>query len=195
MADIQFQDGEQLAALLRNGIECAGKDSARPVLSSLLISMDNGVVRVVSTDSFVMLVQDYGVAGQGSTIEPVMLEVVDAKVWLKAIKRAPVSVVVDGNEIKMITSGAQLTAKAVEGMYPAYENIVPKDGDLGKFEQTSFDGRKLNAMGKIGPPSVASKDKVVWTCKLMVADKACVFDSVGGNGWQGRFIIMPVRVN
>jgi hypothetical protein len=204
MSSITFQNGGQLVQLLKNGIECASKVNARPILCSLLLSMTTpGVLRIVSTDSYHMLVQDYTVPGwvDNGDFDPVMLEVSDAKAWIKAIDvKSPCTVMITERdqrvELTLTTRGAQLTAQAYDGTYPAYENLIPADKDLGKFEAAGFDGRKITVLGKIIAPGTSVKDVIPWACKLMDAMKPCIFDSAYVNltGWHARFVIMPYRI-
>lgn len=52
-----------LANVLRNAMAAASKDNLRPVLCAAMVQSEDGFVRVVSTDSYRLLVQEFPIEG------------------------------------------------------------------------------------------------------------------------------------
>ncbi len=131
-ADFQINGG-QLKKLISQTIFAAAKESSRYAFNGVLVSVKGKSISLVSTDGR-RLAQACGdlVAGPADketkrAIIPVKaLNLIDK---LVADPEEAVSFQLRENQVIVHSSSATLTSNLVEGQFPPYEDVIPKDCD------------------------------------------------------------------
>ena len=151
-------------------VRAAANDDARPLLTGVLLTSDNGSLRLIATDSYRLAVRDVpGVAGIGGAQDLL----VPARA-LQELQRAASSLAAD-SEISVTLSDAEISfgvgrtsiaSRLIDGNYPSVLQLIPasypnqlriaKDTFL-----TSLKRAKLLAKDSTSSVRLSMKDKVV----------------------------------
>lgn len=118
---------------LRQVVRAASTDDARPLLTGVLLTTADGVVRLVATDSYRLALRDLGgtesVGADGDILVPARA--------LGELQRLPVPAVADGppatvgvatgsHEITFIQGPVRISTRLLDGTYPDYRQLIPE---------------------------------------------------------------------
>lgn len=125
-------DAKGLAAAFSRAAKVASDDSARPVLTSLAIYVRKGSAEIVSTDSYRLGIEVVTpLASSGTRDVPVLIPAKPASALSSLVGKnsQPVGLgVSDGfAELTLEDGSLSLYARLVEGEFPNWEALVPKD--------------------------------------------------------------------
>ena len=186
----------EMATLLKSALTSCSTETTRPLLAGVLIELSPGIIKTVSTDSYTLLIQEFGgyveVVGEGSFI----LDGRDIKEWVKMLtpsKSTPTTLSVLGRGVTLTIMGATFTTSVVEGKFPSYEMLIPAMVSYA-HERSGFKATQLARMGAVLIPGYdkARMTKVVWVCENMLRHKASLW-SCKGEGYVGTFLQMPCK--
>jgi DNA polymerase III sliding clamp (beta) subunit (PCNA family) len=190
----------KLGQLLKNGIVAAGDDASRPLLATLRFEIKEHEIRVIGTNSYVMLVQTMAYSEGVLTCGEFQLDVRDAKMWSKTllareVANLEVRLTVDefGKLAKMSTYGTVLSSAPVEGTYPKWENLLQDTGDY-THELTGLSSANLAKLDKIDRLDGTKDTNRLWKCENLSNSKASVWTMVWDE-WDAMMLVMPVRIN
>lgn len=114
----------------------ASLNTSRPVLSGVFVSVKDGNLKLVATDSYRLAEKKIKLGGkvndEFSCIVPARTMSELAKVINKADDKE-VKVVVSKNQILFSVEGIELISRLIEGKFPDYEKIIPRE------KKTSFE--------------------------------------------------------
>jgi DNA polymerase-3 subunit beta len=123
--------GEELKEILEQTTFAVSHDELRPALTGLLLHFRGGEMRAVSTDGHRLVrlaksgVGD-GISGEIEIIVPLRsLSLLARHLAGDGVSR--VEVFVATNRVVFDTGQLVITSKVVEGKFPAYEAVIPKD--------------------------------------------------------------------
>jgi len=114
---------------LNQVVRAAANDDARPLLTGVLFTTDNGTLRLIATDSYRLAVRDVpGVAGLGSNHDLL----VPARA-LQELQRAAASLAVDAEigvtltdaEICFVVGTTNISSRLIDGNYPSVLQLIP----------------------------------------------------------------------
>ncbi len=109
----------------------ASVNTSRPVLSGVLVVVNEGEMRLVATDSYRLAEKKIKVSGKTeapiSCIVPARTMMELSKVLTKANEKE-VKVTISKNQILFSIDGVELISRLIEGKFPEYEKIIPKEG-------------------------------------------------------------------
>lgn len=112
-----------------NGVQFAcSDDTSRPVLTGVLFHYDGEVLTLVATDTHRLAVHRIHRGGIGS-----QLNVTVPEKALKAIKQMPladdqsITVRFDDNRLLAETGGAKVVSQLLNGQFPNWERVVPRE--------------------------------------------------------------------
>lgn len=129
-------DGKQLLDALREARACTAPDELRPVMEAVCIDAFTDHMVIVATDGRMLYknVFDTGMgwldyqtfaAGQSAAL---MLPKQAMGTVVAAFSQADrITVTADTQRIRLQAAGVELTARAIDGRYPNYDSVIPKD--------------------------------------------------------------------
>ncbi|MBI3495626.1 DNA polymerase III subunit beta [Candidatus Berkelbacteria bacterium] len=106
----------------------AATDETRPVLTGVLIKADKNQVKFVATDSFRLAEKTISLANPVGSIQVI----IPARPLQEAARLIEPSIeavelALSQNQLKMTTGSTELVSRLLEGTFPDYEQIIPKD--------------------------------------------------------------------
>lgn len=122
---------DALSQLIHQTIYATARENSRYAINGVLLEQDGNKVTVVATDGHRLAMSKGDCKGsKGST----KTAIVPTKALQQLIKilsddDQPVKVKAADNQIMFETADALLTTNLVEGNFPPYKDVIPKDGD------------------------------------------------------------------
>ena len=137
-------DSSQLLPLMAAAIDSSADDELRMVLNGICLDVYNDKVIVVATNGHELFkdVIETGIGGgwleyssfpafDTETQRPgsakLLITKKARKVLSSAITDGPITVTADSQRIEFESKGVFITARLIEGNYPNYESVIPKD--------------------------------------------------------------------
>lgn len=119
-----------LAKGIRSVVFSASTSSIKPELSSVYVFSDNGNLVFVSTDSFRLAEKKVKAPGAPSGLSAIIpaKNATDVSRLIEDYGDEDVEVVFEKNQIAFFCGSVYLVSRIVEGSFPDYKQIVPKDG-------------------------------------------------------------------
>ena len=116
-----------LAEGLRQVVKAASNDESRPILTGVLLTTEGTGLRMVSTDSYRLVVRDL----PGTTQLPVGEKVIVPSRALNELSRFlteedDVKVTLGDRDISFEVGTLRLSTKLIDGEFPNYENLIPE---------------------------------------------------------------------
>ncbi|VAW78716.1 DNA polymerase III beta subunit [hydrothermal vent metagenome] len=127
---LTLTQGELKEVIDRTQFSMAQQD-VRYYLNGLMLEMGNGFLRAVATDGHRLALCDVSV--EIVTDNP--RQVIVPRKGIQELQRlldggeTPVTVELGANHIRLIAGDVCFTSKLVDGRFPDYDRVVPKDGD------------------------------------------------------------------
>jgi len=118
-----------LIAGLNQVVRAAANDDARPLLTGVLFTTDNGVLRLIATDSYRLAVRDVpeveGIGGSHDLLVPAraLQELQRAAASLPA--EATIGVTLTDAEICFMVGGTSIASRLIDGNYPSVLQLIP----------------------------------------------------------------------
>ena len=117
-------DGDTLVAAIAQVAIAASSDSARPILTGVLIENSDQGLRLVATDSYRLAVRDLvDVRVDGSALVPAR--------GLRELSRTVASTVIDvaihDREAVFASNKGSLSIRLIEGTFPNYRQLLPQE--------------------------------------------------------------------
>ena len=127
---VEMESGELYKLLNRTGFSMAQQD-VRYFLNGMLLELGEGKVRGVATDGHRLALCDLPDASVSGETKKV---IVPRKGILELQRLLPevdgkVSLSVGSNHVQLTTESFTLTSKLVDGNFPDYARVIPKEGD------------------------------------------------------------------
>jgi DNA polymerase-3 subunit beta len=122
-------DGKVLSRMVRKVLFAVSRDETRPALNGVLWHTSEEGLNMVATDGHRLakiIRKDIKITGSGKDII-VPPKVLDNLVRLMGDEPGEVGVIVNEGSIVFILEGTILTSRLLEGPYPNYEQVIPKD--------------------------------------------------------------------
>jgi len=174
--------GDGLLELIRKTLFAAGDNDARYILNGLLVSLvvtdKKTALRLVGTDGHRLAVAEQEVGKAGSKGGPQEIKAIIPKKAAQEMRRL-LEEGGDGEPLIGFTknlmifrkSGLLLTSRLMEGNYPNYQQVVPKEG--GK----KISVNRVELEGALRRVSVLSKDRASAVKVSFAPDKMTLFSS------------------
>lgn len=127
-------ESDLLTKSLLKVVNCAQFSEIRPEISGILFDFQLTVLKLVATDSF-RLAEKSIYSNQFSTnFNRGFKVIVPIKTVQEIIRIFPsknsINIYIDPNQIAFKNEDLELISRIIEGEYPDYEQIVPKDGEM-----------------------------------------------------------------
>jgi DNA polymerase-3 subunit beta len=118
--------GTVLKGIIGTVAPCASPSTVRPELASVLLSLENGTLKAVATDSFRLCEKKLALSGK---TEPFSI-LIPAKNALDIVQTLPdedIRLAIDDHQCAFFWSKGLLTTRLVNASYPDYTQIIPKN--------------------------------------------------------------------
>ena len=116
-------DGKALVAAVTQVVVAASSDSARPILTGVLIENGDRGLRLVATDSYRLAVRDLVDARvNGSALVPAR----GLRELSRTVTSTVVSVAVQDREVVFASERGSLSIRLIEGSFPNYRQLLPQ---------------------------------------------------------------------
>src|SRR5579859_4134425 len=139
-------NGALLQEMIRKTIFAVSTDETRYVLNGVYFQVENGKLRMVSTDghrlAFIQKKLENKVEEKCSVIIPTKslneLSKVISDVAKGKEEEITVDIIATDNQIKFTVGGVEIVSRLIEGQFPNYEQVIPKESDK-KLEASTAD--------------------------------------------------------
>ena len=136
LPEINFQEGwsitgKELQRLIHHTVFAVSNEESRPILNGVLWELRDGLMRMVATNGhrLARMAVPAGAATATSAdfiVPPAALQQVQ-----RLFKTEDeLDVARDGNHLGFRAGGVEVYTRLIEGSYPNYEQVIPKDNDL-----------------------------------------------------------------
>ncbi|MGH9045225.1 MAG: DNA polymerase III subunit beta [Acidimicrobiales bacterium] len=126
--------GAELASGLRQVVRAASNDDARPLLTGVLMTTEDDVIRLVATDSYRLALRDLRETKAPSDLREVLIPAralaeLQRLPALASTSKADVEVhmSVGANEVAFMVGSVEIRTRLLEGAYPDYRQLIPDD--------------------------------------------------------------------
>lgn len=136
-------DGKTLSRMVKKVLFAVSRDETRPALNGILWHSSEEGLNMVATDGHRLAKitrGDFKLSGAGKDII-VPPKVLDNLVRLMGEEPGEVGIIINEGSIIFILDNAILTSRLLEGPYPNYEQVIPKDNN----KQATMDKEILQA--------------------------------------------------
>ncbi len=117
-------------AMTKQVSKAVSRDESRPILTGVLLVMEDGAMRMVATDSYRLSVRE-------ESIESAPAEHIEAVIPGKALEEVP-KMAAEDDEVRMSVSENQVVfefgdttyvTRRIEGSFPNYRQLIPQEGE------------------------------------------------------------------
>ena len=131
VGEVSFKiESKALKQVLDKTAFAMAQQDVRFFLNGMLIEISEGFLRAVATDGHRLALNGLTVVG-ASTDKQVILPrkgVFEVQRLLQEVS-GEVEIVVSGNHLSVLTDEFELVTKLLDGRFPDYERVIPRDGD------------------------------------------------------------------
>lgn len=118
--------GAELKSAISRTLFAAASDEARPEISGVLLLVQDKVLTLAATDSYRLSEQKISLADAGKNVRVIIPNRTLQEV-LRTLGDEPVELAVDENQALFSYDDVELTTRLIEGQYPDYTQIIPKE--------------------------------------------------------------------
>ena len=119
---------ETLVALVRQVSKAVSRDETRPVLTGVLLVVDDGVIRLVATDSYRLAIKEMPLENApAERIEVVVPGRAIEEITKMATGQESVTMGVAENQVVFEFGTTIYVSRRIEGTYPNYRQLIPKE--------------------------------------------------------------------
>ncbi len=130
--------GSLLQEMIRKTLFAVSNDETRYVLNGVFFQAENGKLRMVATDghrlAFIQKKMDGKNEDKCSVIIPTktlneLSKVISESDKGEEEKETLVEIMATDNQIKFVVEGVEIVSRLIEGQFPNYEQVIPKESD------------------------------------------------------------------
>lgn len=103
------------------------RDETRPILTGVLVVVDEGVLRMVATDSYRLCVREVPVDGVGGRLEAVVPGRAIEDVARLGSSAETIKIGVSENQVVFSFGETTFISRRIEGSFPNHKQLVPKE--------------------------------------------------------------------
>lgn len=123
-------DAAELVAAINKVAFSVALDESRPVLTGVLLKIENGTATMVATDGFRLSCKSFKVSG---SLEDRTIVVPAKALWevgriVGEVKNEQkLKIIFLPGQVRFLTGETEIFARLIEGNFPVYERIIPKE--------------------------------------------------------------------
>lgn len=118
---------EDFSHIVQQVSRSVSRDETRPILTGVLVTIENSVLRMVATDSYRLCVRETAVSGLAGDIELVVPGKAMEDVARLVGPVEQVSLGVAENQVVFSFGDTLFISRRIEGTFPNYRQLIPKD--------------------------------------------------------------------
>ncbi|MDQ3570059.1 MAG: DNA polymerase III subunit beta [Actinomycetota bacterium] len=125
-AGVVTLDVGDVGEALRQVVRAASSDDARPILTGVLMTAEEGGLRLVATDSYRLAVRDLpgrNVLGEGQQVLVPAKALAELQRLLSSVSEVDLSF--GEHDATFDLAGVRLTTRLIEGEFPNYRQLIP----------------------------------------------------------------------
>jgi len=107
--------------------KAVSRDETRPILTGILLVVEEGVMRMAATDSYRLCVREVAVEGTGGALEAVVPGRALEDVSRLASAAESVNIGVSENQVVVTFGDTTFVSRRIEGTFPNWRQLVPKE--------------------------------------------------------------------
>ena len=142
-----------LADMASKVTKCVSKDASRPILGCVYLSVDGDLLRLVSTDSYRLMVCDTNLTSEGSFSAAIPGKAI-AEALRMASPAGTVELGMSRNQITFRAGGTEYVTRKVDGSFPDYKRLLPSSCEVSVHADVQILGtalRHVSVMAKDNP--------------------------------------------
>ena len=133
--------GSDLHRLIHHTSFAASTEESRPILNGVLWELRNGTMRMVATNGHRLARMSIPVAESTITSADFIVPPAALQQVQRLFREDDIAVARSGNHLGFRSGGREVYTRLIEGTYPNYEQVIPKDND----RQALVDKRALES--------------------------------------------------
>jgi len=118
---------EQFSRIVHQVSRSVSRDETRPILTGILVVAENGILRMVATDSYRLCVKEAPVSGLAQGIELVIPGKAMEDVAKLIGSSDTVALGVSENQVVFSFGNTTFISRRIEGTFPNYRQLLPKE--------------------------------------------------------------------
>lgn len=186
--------GTQLAHLLKPVVLAASTYKARPILTGVLLTVEDETITAVATDSYRCheTTDTPDMDNRGNSLR-VLIPAEFITRWIKTKPGVYVTVVVSDQTVTFTDANGSMVTQAIDGEYPNYKQLFPSPDDAhvnSPGAEVAFSPKYIGDIFKAAAMFGGPETPVRIT--RMVTGKPAVF-TVADRDATLRMLLMPVR--
>jgi DNA polymerase III subunit beta len=123
-------EGKDLLQLIQHTAFAVSTEESRPILNGVLWELRDGFMRMVATNGHRLARMTVSAGASNSTSDDLIVPPAALNQVQRLLQgEAEVRVARSGNHLGFHTSTAEIYTRLIEGVYPNYEQVIPKDND------------------------------------------------------------------
>jgi DNA polymerase-3 subunit beta len=152
-------DASTLATAAGQTVRCASRDEARPVLTGVLMRVQEDTLTLACTDGHRLAVRvipatvPQGLAGTSLIVPARALERL-AKVRVTPETVVTIALAEAGNHVHFTIADIEMASQVIEGAYPTYEPVIPTDAPTVVRATTALLLREVRTTSVLSPDAV-----------------------------------------
>lgn len=107
--------------------KAVSRDETRPVLTGVLVILEDGLLRMVATDSYRLCLREMKVEGADGSLEVVIPGRAIDDVARLATSAENITLGVSENQVMFSFGDTMFISRRIEGAFPNYRQLIPKD--------------------------------------------------------------------
>lgn len=116
--------GEALSEAIRQVIKAVSRDEARPTLGGVLVSIADGSMNMVATDSYRLAVKGLDIEGEAGDIE-IIIPARAVEELGRLTGEDKIEMGCGENQVHFKAGEVSLVSRLIEGQFPKYEQLLP----------------------------------------------------------------------
>lgn len=117
---------DELKRLILGVAVCAAKDDARPILTGIYMSLENGCLVVAAADGYRLAVMRSEVRSDQSFTQIVPADSLKMFASVLGDDDSPVSIAFDNNRVYLTHKQVSVAFQMLEGKFPDFESLLPR---------------------------------------------------------------------
>lgn len=164
-ADMVTLPADVFAGVVHQVSRAVSRDETRPILTGVLVVVEEGMLRMVATDSYRLCVREVPVEGTTGTLEAVVPGRALEDVARLASSSETVRIGVSENQVVFSFGDTTFISRRIEGAFPNYRQLIPKE------QQTRFMVGRQEFMEAVKRVSLMAQHSAPLRLKVGVEDR------------------------
>jgi len=119
----------ELVEALRQVVRASSSDDARPLLTGVLLTNEEGTLRLVATDSYRLALCDLpgraGIAGERDLLVPSRALTELQRICGSGPEDIEIGVALSDTEVTFFAGDTRISSRLIDGAYPDYRQLIP----------------------------------------------------------------------